>query len=290
MHARQLVELAGILSAEGPVLVRNMQRLSASGLEQYWIASKCRLDRWSRSLRSFSAEAHSRDGTARRAQWPHVRGVLEEILTGEVLTRVWTALACLCDRRHGVQDSEVVARSVLIGHLEARHRVLLLLVSGPGIEVDAAVKLNHLLRRVERWTDLLLGYLGGLGEVGDLAIDPSRARDFATDLAARNRAWGPRAWPLVLASLRMAFREGLAAVSPNEDLNQGIASAILACLPSELFDSTGQFQSLWLLRLYNLTNDVEGMIENLLGPSPAAGAGRGSAPRRIEHFRRYPER
>jgi hypothetical protein len=287
MHARQLVELAGVLSAEGPVLVRSKQRLSASGLEQYWITSKCRLDRWSRSLRSFAAEAQPKDPAARRAQWPHVRSVLEEILTGEVLTRVWTALACLCDRRHGGQDAEVVARSVLIGHLEARHRVLMLLVSGPGIEVDAAVKLNHLLHRVERWTDLLLGYLGGLGEVSDLAIDPNRARDFAQDLEARNRVLGPQAWLLALASLRMAFREGLAPISPNEDLNQGIGSAILACLPCDLFDATGQFQSLWLLRLYNLTNDVEGMIENLLGPPPAIEGQRGPAARRIERFRRF---
>ena len=55
--------------------------------------------------------------------------------------------------------------------------MLMLLVSGPGIEVDAAVKLNHLLHRVERWTDLLLGYLGGLGEVGDLGHQPRRARN-----------------------------------------------------------------------------------------------------------------
>jgi hypothetical protein len=286
MHARQLVELAGILAAEGPVLVRSPGRLSASGLEQYWIASKCRLDRWSRSLRSFSTAAQCRDSASRRAQWPHVRSVLEEILTGEVLTRVWTALACLCDRTHGVQEAEGVARSVLVGHLEARRRVLMLLVNGQGIEVEAAVKLNHLLHRIERWTDLLLGYLGGLGEVSDLAIDADRARDFAQDLRMRNRRWGPRAWSLVLASLRMAFQEGLAHTSPNEDLNQGIASAILACLPCELFDSTGQFQSLWLLRLYNLTSDVQGMIEHLLGP-PTAQHEQRPADRRIERFHRF---
>jgi len=62
--------------------------------------------RWSRSLRSFSADAQSPDPVARRAQWPYIRGVMEEVLTGEILTRVWTALACLCDRQHGAQDAE----------------------------------------------------------------------------------------------------------------------------------------------------------------------------------------
>jgi hypothetical protein len=294
MHARELVELAGILSAQGPVLVRSPQRLSASGIQQYWIASKCRLDRWSRSLRSFAADAHAQDPLQRRAEWPYVRGVLEEIVTGEMLTRVWTALASLSDRRHGCQDVEVVARSVMIGHVEARHRVLMLLVNGPGIDGEAAVKLNRLLRRVERWTDLLIGYLADLGDVGEFAIDPHRARDFSEGFETRNcRAWRPRAWPLVLASLRMAFRQGLAPESPNEDLNRGIASAILACLPCELFDSTGQFQSLWLLRLYNLTSDVEGMIESLLGPQSADDrAAPGARPadiaeRRSARFRRF---
>ncbi|MGD0899481.1 MAG: hypothetical protein ABR915_16735 [Thermoguttaceae bacterium] len=269
MHARQLVELAGVLSAQGAILTRGTQRLSANGLEQYWTASKCRLDRWGRSLRSFSAGAQG----AEPVKWPHVRSVMEEILTGEVLTRVWTALACLCERRHGSDDAGAVARSVLVGHLEARHRVLMLLIQGRAIDVEAAVKMNHVVRRVERWTDLLLGFLGAADEVVEFAIDPHRARDFAEHFEAS----GPgrarrRAWPLVLASLRMAFRQCLAPTSPNEDLNQAIASAILACLPSEVLDSTGQFQSLWLLRLYNTTSDVQGMIESLLGPKSPSEA------------------
>ena len=65
-------------------------------------------------------------------QWPLVRGVLEEILTGEVLTRVWTAVLCLYDRQHGGNEFESLARSIMIGHLEARHRVLMLHGAGAG--------------------------------------------------------------------------------------------------------------------------------------------------------------
>jgi hypothetical protein len=176
-----------------------------------------------------------------------------------------------------------VARSVLIGHLEARHRVLLLLVRGPGIHAEAAMKLNHLRRRIERWTDLLVGYLAGLDDVGEFAFDPDRAKDFAQDLHYQcGEMGGRRAWPLVLASLRAAFRQGLAPISPNTDLNASIASAILACFPAELFDSTGQFRSLWLTRLSNATSDVECMIDELLGPGPAADV----APHRLRRFGR----
>ena len=147
MHARELVELAAILSAQGPMLIRSSPQLSSHGVQQYWTASKCRLDRWARNLKSFAADAAQLDTAAVRMQWPLVRGVLEEILTGEVLTRVWTAVLCLYDRQHGGNEFESLARSIMIGHLEARHRVLMLLVRGPGIDAEGAVKLNHLRRR-----------------------------------------------------------------------------------------------------------------------------------------------
>ena len=54
-------------------------------------------------------------------------------------------------------------------------------------------------------------------------------------------------------------------VSPNEDLNAEIGAAILSCFPGDAFDSTGLFRSLWLHRMSNVTNDVEGMIEALVG-------------------------
>lgn len=278
MHARELVELAAIVSAHGPVLVRGTERLSTTAVEQYWTASKCRLDRWGRSLKDFASDARHAAEPRRRAQWPLLRGVLEEILTGEVLTRVWTAVLCAYDRHHGGNDAEAVARSVLIGHLEARHRVLTMLVRGPGIQPEQAVKLNHLRRRAERWTDLLVGYLSGLHDVSEFAVDPARARDFAEDLQYQCHLKGGRhAWPLVLASLRAAFRHALGSVSPNADLNAKIANSILSCFQPELFDSTGLFRSLWLVRLSNVTNDAQGLVEDLLALEGSVTA-RGAVP------------
>lgn len=271
MHARELIELAAIVSAHGPVLIRGTQQLSPSGIDEYWTASKCRIDRWSRSLKTFTAQAKASDARQLQAQWPQVRGVLEEILTGEVLTRVWTAVLCAWDRSRGSDLAEPVARSVMIGHLEARHRVLTLLVNGPGIDAEQAVKLNYLRRRSERWTDLLVGYLSGLYDIGEFAIDPRRAADFAEDLQYRcNLKGGRHAWPLVLASLRAAFRQGLEPQSPNADLNARIAASILACFQPELFDSCGIFRSLWLLRLTNAANDAQGMLDDLLASDRSA--------------------
>jgi hypothetical protein len=275
MHAREFVELAALISAHGPTLIQSEERIPAASIEQYWTTSKVRLDRWAWRLRGFADRAGGSadaDVRRRRAQWPEVRGALEEILTGEMLTRVWTAVLCGYDRRHGGNEVEPVARSVLIGHMEARHRALTLLVRGPGIDADAAAKLNRLRRRVEHWTDLLVGHLAGIHDVGEFAFDPQRAQDFAGDLQYRSDLQGGRqAWPLALASLRVAFRQELSPQSPNADLNARIAASILSCFPPELFDSTGLLRSLWLMRLTNVAEDTQGMIDALLGVEwPAA--------------------
>ena len=267
-------------------------QISASGIEQYWAKSKCRLDRWRRSLKDFS-DGVPRPGRNSKSQWPASQGVLEEILTGEVLTRVWTAVLCAYDRTQGTQEAEPVARSVMIGHMEARHRVLTLLVRGPGIDAEAAVKLNQLRRRTERWTDMLVGYLSGPYDVGEFAIDPHRAEDFAEDLHYQSHLKGGRhVWPLVLGSLRAAFRQGLSPASPNADLNAEIAAAILACFPPDLFDSTGLLRSLWLMRLSNATNDAQGLLDDLLSldDSPSDHPGRALSKHTGRSMRRFGDR
>jgi hypothetical protein len=262
MHARELVELAAIVSAHGPVLVREVPRLSSAGLEEYWMASKIRLDRWSHTLRAYNGQESSASSAS---PWPTIQGEVEEILSGEILTRVWTAVLCAHDRSHQTCEAEPIARSVLLGHLEIRHRCLTFLLGRRKLDTPAAFKLNAFRSQCERWTDLLVGYLAGLQPAAEFAFDPQRADDFAQDLNyQRQQPGGRQAWPLVLSSLRAAFQQGLTPQSPNADLNARIAAGILAFFPAELFDSTGLFRSLWLQRLMNAAQDAQGMIEELL--------------------------
>ncbi len=254
-------------------MIRGVERISESGMEEYWTASKIRLDRWGFCLREFMAKANDVKWLGTR--WPHIRGVLEEIISGEMLARVWTAVVCAHDRQHGAGDAEPVALSVLSGHLEARHRVLTLLVGGPGMDAAAAVKLNQLRCRTERWTDMLVGYLAGLHDSCRFAVDPRRAMDFSQDLHYQCRSPGGRhAWPLVLASLRAAFQQGMTQQSPNADLNGRIAASVISCFQPELFDSTGLFCSMWLMRLINAANDAQGMLDELLSTESPLERGR----------------
>jgi hypothetical protein len=356
MQARELIELAGLVSAHGPLLIEGRRPVTAEQVESYWVASKTRFDCWARSLKAFADGGRASNSTwpegagggghpgpvsfsapHGRPAWQHLRGVLEEILLSEVLTRVWTAVLCACDRRHGADDAGPAARSVLLGHMEARHRGLRLVIqagegrgpagaggtedrssmpewssgrqrrgaiddaqNGPAplsaaLPLEAAVKLNGLRRRAERWTDVLVGHLaaaekatggppGRRPSAGDrerrwplhqalsfsvleFAADPGRASDFAEDLRCRGAPERRRfAWPLLLASLRGAFQRGIEGPSPNAELNARIAASIVACFPAELFDGTGLFHRVWMLRLMNVADDAQGMIDQLLSP------------------------
>jgi hypothetical protein len=290
MHARELVELAAIVSAQGPVLIHGGGTICVSGVEKYWTASKCRLDRWARGLKDLSAEAVEATPEWRRDRWPVFRALLEEIITGEVLTRVFAAVMSAHDRQRGVDDTVPLTRGIMIGHLEARMRVLRYIVRGPGIRAEEAMKLNQLRRRTERWIDLLVGYLADEVEVWQFAIDPDRATDFAEDLSHQNRLTGGRhAWPLLQASLHAAFGQGLCPVSPNADLNDEIGTSVLSCFPSEVFDSTGPMRSLWTIRLANGADDAQGLIDDLLAsePAPASPEELHAADNMIERLRRF---
>ena len=264
MHASELAELAALVSAHGPVFIRSGLPISERNIEEYWVASKARLDRWGRTLKKITSQAAEQGPVTPGPREALVRGVVEEVFTGEVLTRVWAAVSCAHDRRQGDDLAEPIARGVLIGHLEARHRVLTLLLQGSAVSAEVGVKLNRLRRHAERWTDMFVGYLTSLEDVAEFAVDPERARDFAEDLHFQAKMPGGRhAWPLIQASVRAAFEKGFTAASPNGDLNARIAQSILGCFQPELFDGTGQFQTLWLDRLTNTADDAQGMLEEL---------------------------
>lgn len=263
MHARELLELAALVSAHGSILVENNEPIPPENIEQYWTSSKIRLDRWLRGLKSLAHEERtsppsSRSGVVR------LGGVVEEVLAAEVLTRVWTAVLCAHDRTRGSDDIEPVARSILIGHMEAKHRALTWLTKSRDMDVHDAAKLDRLRRRADRWSDLLVGHLAAQWDVCEFAADPRRAQDFADDL---NRQDQETAWPLLLNSIRAAFRHGIAVVSPNADLNERIAGSILACFPPDVFDSNELFRSFWLVRLTTIAEETQDMIARLLRPT-----------------------
>ena len=255
MHARELVDLAALAALHGSLVMSSDAPLPSTSLERYWSASKCRLDRWGRTLKRLSDTTPCR-GTDVDNQ--EALGVLEEIVTGDVLARVWAAVLVGHDR-HTAQDSGAVARTILVGQQEARNRAMSLLVNGPTIDSQHALQLNRLRRRAECWSDLLVGYLCMTEDVAEFAAEPVRAREFAHDFSED----ASLAWSLLFASLRASFSSAFEVPSPNADLNAEIAAGVIACFAPELFDSTGLLRSLWMSRLQRTTTDTQCMIEDL---------------------------
>jgi len=232
MHAGELIELAGLVAAHSPVLIEGHRRIPAECIEQYWTSSKVRMDRWARTLKGDAVFG------------PRVRGTIEEIFAGEVLARVWTAVLSAYDRRRGADEAEPVARSVLIGHVEARHRALTWLLRAAEIDAKAAVELNRLRRRAERWTDLLIEEINTPGTFA--ANHPS-------------------------GRIENQLRTPFSAASPNPELNARIAASVIASFPAESFEGVGLCRSLWLARVMSAADDAQRMIDGLLAPKRSFG-------------------
>jgi hypothetical protein len=191
--------------------------------------------------------------------------VLEEIITGDILARVWTALLRAVDRQHGTEALEPVGQSILSSHREALHRGLKLLVAAPAIDAELAMKLDRLRRTSERWNDLLVGGLWALGDVSEFAVDRERAEDFALafESSPGDRS-GPLLWSLVLGSAESALAEGMAPVSPNADLNSRIAGSVLRCFDPRSLATQGTIFASLPWRMTHLVNHAESLIDQIL--------------------------
>jgi hypothetical protein len=264
MHPRELVDVAAMVALHGPLLIEGRSPPAEAELEQYWSASKCRAENWGRLLKAadLSTQAVLQRDLDR---WVEIRAVLDEIFVSEIVTRLWTAVLVACDRRTTNKTAEPIARSVLASHMEARHRALALLMHDEALTTEQAVAANRLRRRCERWTDALLGGLWHVDEAREFAFDPERAADFQRDLSRRRGvAGGKQAWRLLLVSLRNAFQGGLFPTAANPESNVRIAASIVGSFPGDVFDSTGVFRSLWMVRMAAVASDAQGLITQLL--------------------------
>ncbi len=113
-----------------------------------------------------------------------------------------------------------------------------------------------------------MGSLWSLGDLREFAFDAERASEFAAALSERRGGrGGQHSWRLMLVSLRNAFQVGLSPIAANGEANARIAASVLGSFPGELFDSTGLFKSLWMMRLAATASDAQGLVSQLLEPN-----------------------
>ncbi len=174
------------------------------------------------------------------------------------------------DAYHHRSESEPVGRNVLAGHLDARRRALRILASPAHAGSQHAESLGALVRRCDRWSDLLLAYLVPEVNVDHYVADPARVADFALD--ARRHVPSADAQrgttSVLLASLRMSFDDLADNHGTNVDLNVAIAAAVIGCFGAEFFDSFGLLRSAWLDRLQATPDETLALISEWQQPTP----------------------
>src|SRR5262249_3245371 len=136
------------------------------------------------------------------------------------------------------------------------------LVHGPHLSLRQLDSLNTLRRRMERWTDSLLAHFSPLVDISPWVFDRERAADFTQDLA-ENPYSSLRCVEIVTASLRDAVLTEARPQSPNGDLNQQIASVVVACLPPTCVNASELPLALWLERLGSVADETQQLLDEL---------------------------
>src|SRR5690606_22632949 len=167
MPPNELIEVAGLIAFHCRSLFASKTLRNDEAVGAYWLASRCRLDRWGHSLRAYGQATRAPIGN------PSVRlvSLAEEIFVSEVLTRTVAALFHAHDHLLNRRESAPVGRNILSGHREAIERLHSVIAAQWAHGAASSRALQSLQERCQRWTDLLLGYLHEAYDVNEFAFD-----------------------------------------------------------------------------------------------------------------------
>ena len=86
-----MAEFAATLATQAGSLVLGTHHIEDRSLQDYWISSKCRLQRWQFSLCEVESKLRESPSKA-ESIWDDATPLIAEVLTSEILTRVWAAI------------------------------------------------------------------------------------------------------------------------------------------------------------------------------------------------------
>ncbi len=158
MHTRDFLDQAVFLTAHFEVVVTASRRLPELPLQRFWVASRGRFDCWGLELRKCTDQLDGTNYSVDRL-WLRWTPLLEEVLISEIVTRLWSYLLEALDDRLGMHEYSPIGQSALRAHIDARRRVLNLILRGRQRGLPAVWRLNRQRMNAERWTDLLLGQI-----------------------------------------------------------------------------------------------------------------------------------
>ena len=227
----------------------------------------------------FEQDMHNPD--PRHDPWPALEIVVQEILLSELLSRVWSATVLTHDWYHQTDELHGLVHSVHVSHIEAKNRALRILLSGQATNETAFDRINRVRRRLERWTDLFLGQLPR----GDKAIIFGFDRQSRCKTSTRSSGIRRTGICHPPASADGFVRRDLirdrTQFAANPELNREIAAGILACFPSDRFDSHGLPKSVQSIWIEKSQNDTQMLLDQLVGFEDTAERGPTCSVRRV---------
>lgn len=267
MHNQDIIDLVIFLMDYGPQLwERRHIEVPKTAIDGYWLAARLQMDNWTRQLKVLETASRNGEGYPLR----HQRGGLaEEIITQELLTRIWMAVLHLYGQKTGDDYPASLVHNVYLSHLELRGRILGALNRPDYLPRADAQRLLQLCERTDRWNDLLLGMLASFGDIRSLAVDTYRLEEFAEDYQhIKTEARRRQTWKLMKASLKAAYNKRIFQYQPHSDWTLALLGHILGFFPSDLVEKSAHthlLQAAQVIARYRRTEEL------LLAVTPEEG-------------------
>jgi hypothetical protein len=278
LNLHHLAEIAALVSAHAAHLIEQPGKMPARPLQNFWKHSRHRLHGWTFRLRSEMGKFDSLEPELQESAWGRTEPILEQIFVSDLLTRVWAAVLTASDRRRQVPFAEPIARNVLVGHLEARHLALGMMVNCPQGQLRRVQRIDRLRRSMERWTDLLLGHLVCRYDVGEFAFEVQRAVDFGNDQIEGGLLQpGTPAWRLLIAGLTLAIPKTHPTGPIRSREHDRVVQSIIGAFPADAFAADGSLRSLMCVRIGRGGVQPEGSSPPMLPSSKPSATEQGES-------------
>ena len=253
MHCVRLAELAATISQHGPAFVASRSSIPSTAVSCYWTACRNRFDLWHQAVGRYHIAQRQGNWALMQQWWRRHYTVLEEVLVGEMLTRIVAAVTAAMESKTNRDEVSPVTEAVFLSHLDACNRVHDLMLHGRGNTVQDAVRLNRLRTGVERWTDALLGQVSlNAKHCVRFAMDRERAQMFADE--TRVMGVSPQRkmsnW-LMTAAMRDVLSRRTSHEPALPQSTKNVADTVMSLFQPDLFDDFGVVKSLSLQHICN---------------------------------------
>lgn len=176
-----IIPFVARLAEQAPTLAADTQTPCGTALELFRSCTRRHVTAGLKLVRQSRGELERLEGGAGSERiWKSLHSDCRAMFLTEMLGRLWSGILEARSRRVGSDPLlKNVARYALLQHLELRREILNLMNRWCSEAYPQVADLDFQYRRMERWTDVLLGPLVKQYGLHDYVFDPSRAMEYS---------------------------------------------------------------------------------------------------------------